>query len=102
MNIDDATPTELLHAVVSGLYENITEGMELTFTPSPMDLISQVDFGIYQDSRRQSEYDLPALDSFHHELMSIKLLKTKERLSRVHSLFLALTHSYLINELRKK
>ena len=76
--------------------------MELTFTPGSMDLISQVVVGIYEDSRRQSERDVPDLGPFCHGSMSVKSLKAKERFSRVYCLFLALSNFYLINELCKK
>ena len=38
--------------------------MELTFTPSAMDLLSHVVVGIHQDSRRQSEREMPDLGPF--------------------------------------
>ena len=101
-NIYGATPAEVLHAVLLGLCDYIAEGMELTFTPGSMDLISHVVVGIYEDSRRQSERDLPDLGPFRHGLMSVKSLKAKERFSRVYCLFLAMSNSYLINELCKK
>ena len=101
-NIYGATPAEVLHAVLLGLCDYIAEGMELTFTPGSMDLISHVVVGIYKDSRRQSERDLPDLGPLRHGLMSVKSLKAKERFSRVYCLFLALSNSYLINELCKK
>ena len=101
-NIYGATPAEVLHAVLLGLCDYIADGMELTFTPGSMDLISNVVVGIYEDSRRQSERDLPDLGPFRHGLMSVKSLKAKERFSRVYCLFLALSNSYLITELCTK
>ena len=46
------------------VYDCITEGMELTFTSSVMDMISHVVVGIHQNPRRQSERDTPDLGSF--------------------------------------
>ena len=47
-----ATHAEILHAVIMGLCEYISEAMELAFTASAMDLISHVVVGINQDHRR--------------------------------------------------
>ena len=80
----------------------IAEDMKLTFTLGSMDIISHVVVGIYEDSRRQSERDVPDLGPFRHGLMSAKSLKANERFSRVYCLFLAMSNSYLINELCKK
>jgi hypothetical protein len=55
--------------------------MELTFTQSGLDQISHFVVGIYNDSRRQSERDIPDLGPFKHGLMSVKTLKAKERFS---------------------
>ena len=52
MNIYGATPAEVLHGVLLGIYDYIAEGMELNFTPGSMDLISRVVVGIYEDLRR--------------------------------------------------
>ena len=60
----NATPARILYAVLRGLCEYIPEGMELIFTASAMDLISHVVVGINQDSRQQSQQDMPGLDTF--------------------------------------
>ena len=86
-NIYGATPAEILHAVLLGLCEYIAEGMEMIFTLSALDSISLFIVGIYEDSKRQSESDLPAIGPFCNGLMSVKSLKTKERFARVYCLF---------------
>ena len=58
--------------------------------------------GIYEDSRRQSERDLPDLGAFRNGLMSVNSLKAKERFARVYCVFLSLSNSYLIQELCTK
>ena len=47
----------MLHVVLLGMCDYIAEGMELTFTPGSV-------VGIYEDSRRKSERDLPDLGPF--------------------------------------
>ena len=44
-------PAENLHAILLGLCEYISEGLELTFNTSTIDIISHVVVGIYEDSR---------------------------------------------------
>ena len=51
--------------------------MEITFTTSSIDLISNVTVDIYEHSRRQREFDLHDLGPFQHILMSFKKLKAK-------------------------
>ena len=70
--------------------------MDMTFTTSAMDLISDVTVSIYEHSRRQSERDLPDLGPFRNGLMSVKQLKAKETFSRIYCIFLSLSNSYLI------
>ena len=77
-SIYGGTPAEIVHTVLLGLCEYIIESMELKFTLSAIDMISHVVVGIYKDSRRQSEHDLPDLDPFRNGLTSIKSLKDKE------------------------
>ena len=101
-NIYGATPAELLHAVLLGLCEYISEGMDMLFTKSAIDLVSSVVVGIYNDSRRQSERDLPDLGPFRNGLMSVKALKAKERFVRIYCIYLALHNSYLIDDLCMK
>ena len=76
--------------------------MEMMFTTLAMDLMYDVTVGIYEDSRRQSERDLPDLGPFRHGLMSVKQLKAKEIFSRIYCVFLTLSHSYLIQALCTK
>ena len=101
-NIYGATPAEILHAVLLGLCEYIAEGMEMIFTLSALDSISLFIVGIYEDSKRQSERDLPDIGPFRNGLMSVKSLKAKERFARVYCLFLALSNSHLIELLCTK
>ena len=101
-NIYGATPAEILHSILLGLCEYIAESMELIFTDSSMYLISKTVVGIYENSRRQSERDLPDMGPFKKGLFSVKSLKAKERFARLFCLFLALSNSYLINSLIKK
>lgn len=72
-----ATPVEILYAVLIGLCKYITEGMNMTFTQSALDLISHGIVGIYEDPRRKSERDLPDIGKFRNGLMSVKSLKVK-------------------------
>ena len=67
-----------------------------------MNYISHVVAVVYNDSRRQSERDIPDLGSFKHGLMSVKSLKVKEMLSRICCVFLALCNSYPVKELCTK
>ena len=101
-NVYGATPAELLHAVLLGLCEYIAEGMELLFTQGSLDLISAVVIGIHNDSRRQSERDMPDIGPFRNGLMSVKSLKAKERFTRIYCVYLAFLNSHLISELTKK
>ena len=101
-NIYGATPAEILHSILLGLCEYIAESMELIFTDASMYLISQTVVGIYENSRRQSERDLPDMGPFKKGLFSVKSLKAKERFARLYCLFLALSNSYLIDNLIKK
>ena len=101
-NIYGATPAEILHAVLLGLCQYITDSMELIFTESSMYLISNTAIKIYEISRRQSERDLPDMGPFRKGLFSVKSLKAKERFARLYCIFLALCNSYLIRELLKK
>ena len=98
-NIYGATPAEILHAVLLGLYEYISEAIDLIFTPACIDMISEVVVGIYKDSKRQSERDLPDIGPFKTGLNSVKNLKAKERFARIYCVFLALSISYLITSL---
>ena len=52
--------------MLPGLCEYIAEGMDLLFTKSAIDLVSSVVIDIYNDSRRQSERDLPDLGPFRN------------------------------------
>ena len=101
-NIYGATPAEILHAILLGLCEYISESMELTFTDSSIYIISKTVVGIYENSRRQSERDVPDMGPFKKGLFSVKSLKAKERFARLYCLFLALSNSYVINQLCKK
>ena len=103
-NIYGATPAEILHAVLLGLCEYISEAIDLIFTPTCIEMISEVVIGIYKDSKRQSERDLPDIGPFKTGLNSVKCLKAKERFTRIYCVFLALSNSYLITSLclRKK
>ena len=101
-NIYGATPAEILHAVLLGLCEYIAEGMDMIFTQSALDSISYFIVGIFEDSKRQSERDLPDIGPFRNGLMSVKSLKAKERFARVYCLFLALSNSHLIDLLCTK
>ena len=101
-NIYGGTPAEMLHAVLLGLCEYISEGIDLIFTPMCIEMISQVIVGIYRDSKRQSERDLPNIGPFKNGLNSIKSLKAKERFARIYCLFLALSNSFLIKNLCTK
>ena len=74
----------------------------MLFTNSAIDLVLSVVIGIYNDSRRQSECDLPDLGPFRNGLMSVKVLKAKERFARIYCMYLALQNSYLVDELYKK
>ena len=49
------TPAEILHAVLLGLCDYITEAINLMLTQTSMDQISHVVAGIYKDSGRQSD-----------------------------------------------
>ena len=61
--------------------------MEMIFTQSALDSISYFIVGIYEDSKRQSERDLPDIGPFCNGLMSVKSLNAKERFARVYCLF---------------
>ena len=98
-NVYGATPAEILHAVLLGLCEYIADAMELIFTDGSFDLISQTVVGIYNESRRQSERDLPDLGPFRQGIMSIANLKAKERFARVYCVFLALCNTNLVEQL---
>ena len=98
-NIYGATPAEILHAVLLGLCEYISEAIDLIFTQTCIEMISQVVVGIYRDSKRQSERDLPDIGPFKTGLNSVKSLKAKERFARIYCLFLALSNSFLIKHL---
>ena len=56
---------------------------------------------MYQDSRKQSERNLPDLGSFRHAFMSVKQLAIKERFSSIYGLFLFLYNSYVMKSVRK-
>ena len=71
-NLYVATPAEILHPVLLELCEYIAEGMEMTFTTSATVLTSDVTMGMYENSRWQSERNLPDLGTFRHGLMSVK------------------------------
>ena len=98
-NVYGGTPPEILHLFLLGLCDYIAEGMHFLFTKSAIDTISQVVVGIYADSNRQSERDLPDMGPFRNGLIDVKVLKAKERFSRIYCLFLALGNSFLINML---
>ena len=76
--------------------------MDMIFTQSAMDSIPYFIVSIFEDSKRQSEHDLPDIGPFRNGLMSIKSLKAKERFARVYCLFLALSNSHLIELLCTK
>ena len=98
-NVYGGTPPEILHAFLLGLCDYIAEGMHFLFTKLTIDTISQVVAGIYTDSNRQSERDLPDMGPFRNGLIDVKVLKAKERFSRIFCLFLALGNYFLINKL---
>ena len=98
-NIYGGTPAEMLHAVLLGLCDYISEGLETLFTQSSLDLISHVVVGIYHNSRRQSERNLPSMGPFRNGIMSIKCLKGVEQFARIYCILLALSNSYLIEKL---
>ena len=93
------TPAEILHAVLLGLCDYISEGIELMFTQISMELISHVVAGIYKDGKRQSERTLPNISPFRNGLNTVAKLKAKERYARIFVLFMALSNSYLIQKL---
>ena len=101
-NIYGGTPAEMLHAVLLGLCDYISDGLEMIFTESSLDSISHVVAGIYQDCRRQSERNLPSLGPFRNGIMSVKSLKATERFARIYSIVLALSNSFLIERLCSK
>ena len=72
IEIVGATPVEILRSILLELCGCISEGMELAFTDSAMNLICHVFVGIYQDSRRQSEHDVPGLSLSRHGWMYAK------------------------------
>ena len=82
-NVYGGTPPEILHAFLLGLCDYIAEGMHFLFTKSAIDTISQVVVGIYADSNRQSERDLPDMGPFRNGLIDVKVLKAKERFFRI-------------------
>ena len=82
-NIYGGTPVEILHAVLLDLCDYITDGIKLTFTGSSIPEISNTTAKIYKESRRQSERDIPYLEHFRKRLMSVKLLKAKDRFGRM-------------------
>ena len=96
------TPAEILHAVLLGLCDYISEGIELMFTQTCMELISHVVAGIYKDGKRQSERTLPNISPFRNGLNTVAKLKAKERYARIFVLFMALSNSYLIKILCSK
>ena len=87
---------KVLYAVLLGLCQYITKGIDLLFTKSAIDLVSSVVIGIYNDSRRQSERDLPDLSPFGNGLMSVKALKAKERFLHIYYIYLALQNYHLM------
>ena len=97
-----ATPAEILHAIQLGLCEYVAESLDVFFTNSVLDIISYTVVGIFHNSHRQSERNLPGLGPFRQGLMSVKSLKAKERFARVYCIYLALNNSYCIQELCKK
>ncbi len=94
-----ATPAEILHAVQLGLCEYLADAIDLMFTKTSVDIISSVVAGIYRDSRRQSERDLPNIGAFRNGLTSVAKLKATERFSRVYVLLIAFSNSYLVKDL---
>ena len=76
-----ANLAETLHVVSLGINDYIAESVELIFTPPTLYLIYHVVIGVYQDSRIKCERDLPDSSHFCHGIMSMKLLKAKERSS---------------------
>ena len=101
-NIYGGTPAELLHQVLLGLCEYIADSFNLIFTNIPQDLFSLTTSGIVQNSKRQSERDIPNLSAFKNGLMSVSSLKATERYGRVFCIYLAMSNSYLIDELCTK
>ena len=101
-NIYGATPPEMLHSVLLGLCEYIADSFNLIFTNIPQDLFSSTISGIIQNSKRQSERDIPNLNAFKNGLMSVASLKATERYGRVFCIYIALCNSYLVSELCKR
>ena len=97
-----ATPAEILHAIQLGMCEYVAESLDVLFTNASLDIISYTVVGIYHNSHRQSERNLPGLGPFRQGLMSVKSLKAKERFARVYCIYLALQNSYCIESLCKK
>ena len=97
-----ATPAEILHAIQLGMCEYVAESLDVLFTDASLDIISYTVVGIYHNSHRQSERNLPGIGPFRQGLMSIKSLKAKERFARVYCIYLALQNSYCIKSLCKK
>ena len=58
------TPAEIVHAVSLGLCQYVVKGVDLTFTQSTLDQMSHFVVGIYNDSKHQSERDIPHLGPF--------------------------------------
>ena len=96
------TPAEILHAVLLGLCDYISEALDLMFTQSTLDVISTTIAGIYQDSKRQSERSIPSITAFRNGLNTTAKLKAKERHAKIFMLVVALSNSYLINHLCSK
>lgn len=101
-NIYGATPVEILHAILLGLCEYISEGIDLIFTHLSLDLISHVYLGIYKHSKRQNECNIPDIGPFKNGLNSLTSLKAKERFARIYCTYLAFCNSYLIKNLLGK
>ena len=76
--------------------------MDLTFTHSDWDLLSHVVVSIYKDSKLQIERDVLGIGPFKNGLMSVKLIKATEVLSRIYCVLLALSSSYLVKHICTK
>ena len=96
------SPAEILHAVLLGPCDYISEALDLMFTQTSLDSISTVVSGIYKDSKRQSDRLFPDISPFRNGLNTIPKLKAKERYARIFVLVLALSNSYLIKHLLSK
>jgi hypothetical protein len=98
-NIYGSTPVEILHSILLGLCEYISDGITSKFSNDAMTVINYTIIGIVKNNSRQSYREMPNVHHFRNGIGKATSLKAVDRLARIFVFWLALNNSFCIEAL---